>query len=89
MTTDLTPITPDILDLIAQAIDAHADESRTATVTVRIAVKIDKESGASAIVAKMQASLPVGESDGKTIKLRPVTLAKFGGDHPGQMRIEQ
>lgn len=83
----IDPIHPDLLDLLRRAYEAHTDDQRTATVTMRVSVKADKETGKTVVSAKIQAVLPVGEHDSKTVKVPSVALASFGGDHPGQERL--
>lgn len=46
------------------------------------------KSGKTEVVAKISATLPVREEDTSTVKQPAVVIAKIGGDHPGQTKID-
>lgn len=79
----------DVAVLLEKAIAAHTDTGRSASVTLKITVKIDKESGASKARGRVHASIPSGDDDSVTNKLPSVGLLTIANDHPGQQRIDQ
>jgi len=78
----------DIAVLLEQAIAHHADTGRSASVTLKITVKMDKETGKSKAKGRVQATLPQGDDDQMVKKLPSISILTINADAPGQATIE-
>lgn len=78
----------DLAGQIDEAISHHDATGRRAAVTCKISVKKVKDSGKTEIAYRIVSTLPVREEDQVTTKQPAVVLAKIGGDHPGQTKID-
>lgn len=78
----------DIALLLEQAISQHVETGRAASVTLKITVKMDKETGKSRAKARVQAMLPDGEDDAVVKKQPTIGILTLTNDHPGQQRID-
>jgi hypothetical protein len=81
-------IDAEALSALALALAAHADTGRTASVTIKLTVKTDKETGATKVKARVEAKLPENDDDARTKKYPSVVVMTVDNDHPGQQRIE-
>lgn len=77
----------DIAVLLEQAIAAHLDTGRGASVVLKIVVKADKETGASKARGRVTATIPEGDDDQHTKKQPSINLLTVGADHPGQQDL--
>ncbi len=81
-------IVNDLAGQIEGALRHHQSTGRRASVTCKITIKMLKDTGKTEIAAKISATLPVREEDAATVKQPAVVIAKIGGDHPGQTKID-
>ena len=77
----------DIAVLLEQALAHHADTDRAASVTLKITVRTDPDSGKTKAVGRVTAALPDGDSDTLTKKLTSIGILTLANDHPGQQTI--
>lgn len=85
----LSDINADVSNLLADAAKAHMETGRRATVTLKLTISRDKESGKHVLRGKASANIPEGAEDAHTRKCEPVTLLAVSDDHPGQQRITE
>jgi hypothetical protein len=69
------------------ALAAHQTTGRSASVTIKLTVRFDKDSGKTKIKGRVQASLPENDDDARTKKWAGVVLMTVETDHPGQQRL--
>jgi hypothetical protein len=84
----LAALDTDILTAARMALVAHQTTGRSASVTVKLTVKVDKDSGKTKVKGRVTASLPEGDDDARTKKSPAVVLVTVENDHPGQQRID-
>lgn len=85
----LSDITADVSNLLVDAAEAHMETGRRATVTLKLTINRDKETGKRVLRGKVSASIPEGVEDSHARKCEPVTLLSVSDDHPGQQRIAE
>lgn len=73
--------------LLEQAIAAHLDTGRGASVVLKIVVKADKETGKSKARGRVTATIPEGDDDQHTKKQPSVSILTVGADHPDQQTL--
>lgn len=78
----------EIAVLLGQAIEQHTETGRSASVTLKITVKADKETGASKARGRVSATIPDGDDDQIVKRMPSVSLLTVTNDHPGQQRID-
>lgn len=73
---------------LSLALAAHQDTGRSASVTIKLAVRTDKETGKTKIKGRVEVKLPENDDDTRTKKYPGVTLMTVENDHPGQQRLD-
>lgn len=85
--TILDDINMDVRAMLESAAEAHVSTGRTATVTLKLTVKLDRETQKREVRARVIATIPEGDSDSHTRKGDPALLLSVADDHPGQQKI--
>lgn len=76
----------DIAVMLERAITAHVATGRGASVTLKITIKTDKDSGLSKARGRVTSTVPEGDDDQHTRKLPSIGLLTVG-EHPGQQSL--
>ena len=76
----------DITDMLEQAIAAHAQTGRGASVVLKIVIKADKETGLSKARGRVTSTVPEGDDDQHTRKMPSISPLTVG-EHPGQQSL--
>jgi hypothetical protein len=88
-TEHLADMMPDLLALVNDAGKAHLECSRKATVTARFTIRRNPETAKRELAVSFGGDEPRGAANSYKRKLRPLVLAAFADDHPGQQKIDQ
>jgi hypothetical protein len=81
-------ITASMADHLTRCMRETRDTGRGAAVVLRIAVKIDKESGSTVAIAKLAAKWPKDAARAEECKAPPILISEIAAEADGQMRIE-